>query len=192
MERQDSIASLKLSPWEPWCVQKCIEEDEKMISYVMGNIFDAEAQTIVNPVNIEGVMGKGLALEFKKRYPQMFLKYNHACKNGMFEIGRLMIYRAEDHTVLLFPTKEKWRNVSHFDYIEKGLQKFVDTYEEKGITSIAFPCLGCGAGGLNWSEVKPVMEKYLEDLPIPIYVYLTEQREIERGVDVNERIRRTR
>ena len=83
-----------------------------------------------------------------------------------------MLYYEPDHWVVLFPTKEHWRNPSRREYIEAGLAKFCRTYAEKGITSVAFPKLGCGNGELNWSEVKPVMEKYLKDLPIDIYIYL--------------------
>lgn len=84
----------------------------------------------------------------------------------------LMLCYEPDHWVLLFPTKEHWRNPSRIEYIEAGLAKFRRTYAEKGITSAAFPRLGCGNGELDWTDVQPVMEKYLKDLPIDIYIYL--------------------
>ena len=143
-----------------------------MIEYIEGNIFDSPAQVIVNPVNTVGVMGKGIALSFKQRYPEMFQRYKVICEKHQLTIGKLMLFYEADHWLLLFPTKENWRNPSKLEYIEKGLMKFVSTYAEKGINSIAFPCLGCGNGELNWNDVKPLMEKYLNPLPIDVYIYL--------------------
>lgn len=143
-----------------------------MIKYIEGNIFDSPAQVIVNTVNTVGVMGKGLALSFKKRYPEMFESYKKSCEKHQLTIGKLMLWYAPDHWLLLFPTKENWRNPSKLEYIEKGLDKFVKTYVDKNITSIAFPKLGCGNGELKWTDVKPLMEKYLKDLPIDVYIYL--------------------
>ena len=143
-----------------------------MIKYVEGDIFKSPAQVLVNTVNTVGVMGKGLALSFKKRYPKMFDAYRKACEKHQFSIGKLMIYYAPDHWILMFPTKASWRNPSKIEYLEEGLKKFVDTYAEKGITSIAFPKLGCGNGELSWHDVKPVMERYLQPLPITIYIYV--------------------
>lgn len=143
-----------------------------MIEYVEGDIFKSPAQVIVNTVNTVGVMGKGLALSFKKRYPQMFEVYRKACEKHQFSIGKLMLYYAPDHWILLFPTKMNWRNPARIEYLEEGLRKFVNTYAEKGIASIAFPKLGCGNGELAWSDVKPVMERLLKPLPITIYIYV--------------------
>ena len=143
-----------------------------MIKYIDGDIFKSHAQVLVNPVNTVGVMGKGIALELKKRYPDMFQAYKDICNKRELKIGSLMLCYEPDHWVLLFPTKEHWRNPSQIEYIEAGLANFCRTYTEKGITSAAFPRLGCGNGGLNWADVKPVMEKYLQDLPIDIYIYL--------------------
>ena len=143
-----------------------------MIRYIEGDIFKSPAQVIVNTVNAVGVMGKGIALEFKKRYPDMFQAYRDICDRKKLKTGTLMLYYEPDHWVLLFPTKENWRNPSRMEYIEAGLAKFCRTYAEKGITSVAFPKLGCGNGELNWSDVQPVMEKYLKDLPIDVYIYL--------------------
>lgn len=143
-----------------------------MIEYIQGNIFDSPAQVIVNTVNTVGVMGKGLALSFKQRYPEMFKRYRTVCEKKQLTVGKLMLFYEPDHWVLLFPTKENWRNPSKLEYIEKGLIKFVNTYADKNITSIAFPKLGCGNGELSWDEVKPLMEKYLKPLPIDVYIYL--------------------
>ena len=143
-----------------------------MIHYVKGNIFDSPAQTIVNAVNTVGVMGKGLARAFRQRYPDMFRVYAKICERHLLAPGKLMIFCESDHWLLLFPTKEDWRDPSKMEYIESGLKKFADTYAQKGITSIAFPKLGCGNGKLNWDEVRPLMEKYLNQLPIDIYIYV--------------------
>lgn len=143
-----------------------------MIEYIEGDIFDSPAQVIVNTVNTVGVMGKGLALSFKKRYPDMFESYKKVCEKHQLTIGKLMLYQEADHWILLFPTKENWRNPSKLEYIEKGLMKFVNTYAEKHITSIAFPKLGCGNGELDWKSVQPLMERYLKPLPIDVYIYL--------------------
>ena len=143
-----------------------------MIQYIEGDIFDSPAQVIVNTVNTVGVMGKGIALSFKQRYPDMFKRYREVCEKNQLTIGKLMLIYEKDHWILLFPTKENWRNPSQLIYIEKGLMKFVNTYAEKNIHSIAFPCLGCGNGALSWEEVKPLMEKYLKPLPIDVFIYL--------------------
>lgn len=143
-----------------------------MIEYVHGNIFDSPAQTIVNPVNCMGAMGAGLARQFKERYPSMFEKYKQCCLNNSLMPGKLLLHKAEDHWILNFPTKDDWRDKSRISYIEDGLRKFVETYEQRGITSIAFTKLGCGLGGLDWLQVKPIMEQYLNHLPITVYLYV--------------------
>lgn len=116
-------------------------------------------------------MGKGLALLFKKRYPDMFRKYKAACDSHQLTIGKLMLCNEADHQILLFPTKADWHDPSRLAYIELGLAKFVNTYAEKGIQSIAFPRLGCGNGGLVWSDVRQIMVEYLAPLPIDVYIY---------------------
>lgn len=143
-----------------------------MIHYVSGNIFDSPAQTLVNPVNTVGVMGKGLALEFKKRYPKMFEEYKKQCRDGWLYVGSFMLWRAKDHFVLNFPTKKHWKDPSSLIYVEAGLLSLTNEYESYGISSIAFPRLGCGNGGLDWKTVKPVMELYLQELPIDVYIYI--------------------
>lgn len=143
-----------------------------MLKFVKGDIFESDAQTLVNTVNCRGVMGKGLALEFKRRFPQMFEGYKRECEAGRLRIGTLHLYRGPNRWILNFPTKDHWRGRSKIEYIERGLQYFVEHYKEWGITSIAFPKLGCNLGGLDWREVKEKMIKYLEDLAdIEIYVY---------------------
>ena len=137
------------------------------------SIFDSTAQTLVNTVNCVGVMGKGLALEFKKLYPEMFEQYKMYCNQKLIQPGKLWLYKHDDkHWVLNFPTKCHWKYPSKIEYIEQGLQKFVNTYKEKNITDIAFPLLGCNNGGLNPNIVINIMIKYLQqctDCNITIY-----------------------
>ncbi len=142
-----------------------------MIEYVDGDLFHSPAAVLTNPVNTQGVMGKGLALTFKNKYPRMFADYQKACEARTFSIGQLMLFREADYSVLLFPTKKSWRQPSRLEYIEAGLEKFARVYESLGISSIAFPKLGCGYGDLDWADVRPLMERYLSSLPISIYVY---------------------
>lgn len=143
-----------------------------MIKYVKGDIFNSPSKIIVNTVNTVGVMGKGIALEYKKRYPEMFIKYHELCANHQLDIGKLYLWKKADKWVLLFPTKKHWRNPSTLEYIEQGLIKFADNWDKLGAASIAFPRLGCGNGGLDWNVVKPLMEKYLNKIPMQILVYV--------------------
>lgn len=137
------------------------------------NIFDTQCQTIVNTVNCVGVMGKGIALEMKNRYPDMFEKYKTFCDNKLIDIGKLWLYKNQDDKwILNFPTKTHWQYQSEYDYIEKGMQKFIETYKDKNIKSIAFPMLGCSNGGLNEEKVLEIMMKYFskcDELIIEIY-----------------------
>ena len=143
------------------------------IKVIKGNIFNTKAQTIVNTVNCVGVMGKGIALVYKLRYHKMFDLYSEYCNSKLIGIGKLWLYKGEEDApwVLNFPTKYHWKYPSKIEYIEKGLQKFVDTYRTKGITSIAFPMLGTHNGGLDKNAVLTVMENYLGQCDIPIEIY---------------------
>jgi O-acetyl-ADP-ribose deacetylase (regulator of RNase III) len=144
-----------------------------MLTYVVSDMFKSPARVLVNTVNTVGVMGKGIAKDFKKIYPEMFAQYQKLCEKNLFQVGQLWLYKTENKWILNFPTKRHWRSKSKIEDIELGLQKFVDTYAEKGITSISFPMLGCGNGGLDWEkEVRPLMEYYLKNLPIDIYIHL--------------------
>lgn len=146
-----------------------------MISYLTTSIFDSEAQTLVNPVNTEGVMGAGLAKEFKRRWPEMFAYYEVRTRRFGWVPGELQLWNDGDDLpwVLNFPTKTAWRLPSSLTLIQAGLAAFEGSYGELGITSVAFPALGCGLGGLKWKEeVRPLMERYLGDLKIPVDVHL--------------------
>lgn len=138
----------------------------------IGNIFDTECSAVVNTVNCVGVMGKGIALEFKKRFPSMFDEYAYKCKTGILKPGLPYFYEDLLGTkILVFPTKDHWRSPSRLSYIIDGLDWFVEHYKEYGIDSIAFPPLGCGNGGLSWSVVGPIMYQKLCSLPIQIEIY---------------------
>lgn len=144
-----------------------------MITYVAGSIFSSPAQVLVNAVNTQGVMGKGVAADFKRIYPEMFSRYRTLCELKKIDVGVLWIYKTPHKWILNFPTKKHWRNPSRPEYIEAGLKKFYDRYAEYSIHSVAFPALGCGNGGLDWeSVVKPLMEKYLKKLPIDVFIHL--------------------
>lgn len=128
---------------------------------------------LVNPVNTVGVMGAGLAREFKRRYPEMFQEYAVRCATERLTVGKLFFYRAPDARVIVnLPTKRHWQQPSQLDFIATGLRLFVAYYAAFDISAVAFPRLGCGLGGLSWeSQVKPLMERYLDPLPIRVEVY---------------------
>lgn len=144
-----------------------------MITYVNSDIFSSPARVLVNTVNTEGVMGKGIALQFKKRYPSMYERYRDLAKSGQLSIGQLWLYRCPERWILNFPTKTTWRRPSRPEYIKAGLEKFVQTYSQLGIETISFPLLGCGNGELDWDQVvRPLMVTYLKPLPISIYIHV--------------------
>ncbi len=147
----------------------------------IGDLFTSKCSTIVNTVNCVGVMGKGIALEFKKRYPEMFMDYVLKCDRGEVKPGIPYYFQEEsDYGILNFPTKDHWRSPSHLQYVIDGLDWFVDNYEKLNIKSIAFPPLGCGNGGLSWDVVGPIMYQKLYGLPLNIEIYApygTPQRE---------------
>lgn len=134
------------------------------------DLFLSPAQTLVNPVNVVGVMGRGLAAEFKAKFPDMFIAYRCACSNGTLKIGELFVWSTTAMKIVCFPTKVHWHDPSRIEWIHAGLAKFVETYASHGITSVAFPRLGCGLGGLSWDDVGPLIHSYLDPLPIRVYV----------------------
>ena len=142
-----------------------------MLTFHRTSILKSQTQTVVNTVNTVGVMGKGIAAEYKSRYPEMFKNYKKLCKDEKFKIGMLLLWKIPKQWVLNFPTKIHWRNPSKLSYIEAGLKKFVEGYESRGIREIAFPRLGCGNGGLDWQDVRPLMEGYLNSLPIQVFIH---------------------
>lgn len=138
----------------------------------IGDLFSSEAKTLVNTVNCVGVMGKGIALDFKKKYPDMYAEYEQLCSRKEVKPGKPYYYSDLYGTSIInFPTKDHWRSPSKVSYIASGLDWFRENYAHLGITSIAFPPLGCGNGGLPWTVVGPLMYKKLSDLPIDIEVF---------------------
>ena len=143
-----------------------------MITYVSGDLFKSPAHVLVNTVNTVGVMGKGVAKEFKRLFPDMFRQYRDLCEAKKFDIGNLFLYKTANKWVLNFPTKKHWRNPSRPDYIERGLQKLVSIYLNAGIYDLAMPLLGCGHGELDWAtQVRPIVEKCMKNLPINVFVH---------------------
>ncbi len=143
-----------------------------MLKVLIGDLLASRAQTLVNTVNCVGVMGKGVALEFKKRFPAMFEDYVARCAHSEVRLGEPYLYRDLAGTMVVnFPTKGHWRSPSRLADIERGLDYFVGRYEKWGVRSIAFPPLGCGNGGLEWSEVGPLIYSKLHNLPIDVEAY---------------------
>lgn len=152
-----------------------------MITYVHGDLFYSPARVLVNPVNTVGAMGSGTAYDFKRFFPGMYEQYRDLCQRDEFSVGQLMLYRTAHKWILNFPTKRHFRADASLEHIEDGLKKFVRIYAEQDITSVSFPALGTGEEGLTWEEVKPVMESYLEPLPMSVYVHIhTEKTADER------------
>ncbi len=137
-----------------------------------GNIFNSKCQTIVNTINCVGVMGAGIALEFRLRYPEMYQRYVELCQQQLIQIGKLWIYKTNQQWILNFPTKTHWKYHSKIEYLELGLQKFLDTYQEKGIKSIAFPLLGAHNGKIDSNISLEIMKKFLHQCNIPIEIYI--------------------
>ena len=148
-----------------------------MISYVKGNLFDSNAQALVNTVNTVGVMGKGIALQFKEAYPENYRIYHKACKEGKFSVGQMLVtsindmYGGQDRLIINFPTKTDWRKPYEYVYIEEGLKALKKEIVERGIKSIAIPPLGSSNGGLNWVLVKEMIVSALSDLDCDIRIY---------------------
>jgi O-acetyl-ADP-ribose deacetylase (regulator of RNase III) len=147
-----------------------------MIHYKTGNLLDSKSEALVNTVNTVGVMGKGIALQFKKMFPNNFKLYEKSCKNRELEIGKLLV--TEEETLLTqkkiiinFPTKTSWRKPSEYSYIEEGMIELVRVVNERNIKSIAIPPLGSGNGGLDWNKVKLILEKHLSKLNCDIYIF---------------------
>ncbi len=144
-----------------------------MINFVVGNLFESDAFALVNTVNCEGYMGKGIAYQFKLRYPNMNAEYVKECRAHRLQPGILFSYPENSKLIVNFPTKNKWREKSKMEYIVSGLDALIDLIKEKHITSIAIPPLGSGNGGLNWNEVKQVIIQKLScfDDDVEIYIY---------------------
>jgi O-acetyl-ADP-ribose deacetylase (regulator of RNase III) len=146
-----------------------------MIRYIKGDLLSSTAEALVNTVNTVGVMGKGIALQFKTRFPQNYRVYNEACKKGTFKTGQVLVVREGDllhqKTIINFPTKAHWKGDSKYEYISSGLEALKVAIIENNIKSIAIPPLGCGNGGLDWNRVKVMIEEALKVVNCDITVY---------------------
>jgi len=155
-----------------------------MVKVVIGNMFESDAHTLVNTVNCVGVMGKGIALEFKTRFPEMYKDYVRRCAHREVRLGRPYLYKGLFQPwILNFPTKDHWRSVTKLTDIEMGLRYLIDHYREWGIESLAVPPLGCGQGQLEWRIVGPTLYRYLSQMDIPVDLYApygTPHEELQR------------
>lgn len=143
-----------------------------IIKVSIGNILESKAQTLINTVNTVGVMGKGIALEFKKRFPEMYNDYKVRCDRGEVVLGRPYLFKTLiGPRIINFPTKEHWRSVSRIADIKRGLDYLVSRHKEWGVQSLAVPPLGCGNGQLEWEEVGPIIYQALHPLDIPVEMY---------------------
>jgi O-acetyl-ADP-ribose deacetylase (regulator of RNase III) len=150
-------------------------EATRVIRFLQGSLFNSDAEALVNTVNTQGVMGKGIALEFKRRFPANYEFYRQACAQGQVQIGKMLVFPTQSlqpQYIINFPTKRHWRGRSKLEYIERGLQDLVRVVQQHGIRSIALPPLGCGNGGLRWEQVKLLIEQAFALLPnVEVLVY---------------------
>lgn len=161
-----------------------------MLEFVTGNLLEADVGALVNTVNTEGVMGKGVALQFKRAFPANYKAYRAACQAGEVRLGRMFVFASgrleRPRYIINFPTKGHWRSRSRLADIEAGLQDLHRVLIELEIESVAIPPLGCGLGGLDWPDVRPRIEAILGDLPIRAFVFEPQ------GASAPERMRERR
>lgn len=160
-----------------------------MVKYLNeGNLFKSNADALVNPVNCKGVMGKGIALQYKSKYPECFVLYKKACDKNILKPGKLLFVRINkqadlfiknNNYIILFPTKNHWIGKSKIKWIEDGLKYLKQNYKKYYLKSIAMPQIGCGLGGLKWEEVKQIIEKYFAKEEVVIEIYMSAIREYE-------------
>lgn len=141
------------------------------VTLTSGNLLASSAQTLVNTVNCVGVMGKGIALAFKRKYPEMFEDYVRRCDRDEVRLGQPYIYDVGNRKILNFPTKDHWRAVSRLEDIVEGLEYLKKHYREWGIQSLAVPPLGCGNGQLDWEVVGPTLYRHLSEFDVPVELY---------------------
>ncbi|CAD7809682.1 hypothetical protein CHRY9390_02050 [Chryseobacterium aquaeductus] len=147
-----------------------------MIQFKIGNLLESDSEALVNTVNTDGVMGKGIALQFKNQFPNNYKEYVKACKNGDISIGKLLVFEEDTllngkKTIINFPTKTSWRKPSEYSYLELGLKHLIEIISIKNIKSIAIPPLGAGNGGLEWHKVKEILVNHLQNIDCNIFIY---------------------
>jgi len=136
-----------------------------VIEYRKGNILECECEAITNTINVFGVMGAGLALQFKQRYPNMFKVYKAACNKKEVVVGKMWLWKTDDKLIVNFPTKNHWRNPSEVFYIKEGLVDLQCIIVEHNLKSLGLPALGCNLGKLRWDVVKSLIEEWYISLP---------------------------
>ena len=157
-----------------------------MIEFVSGDLLEADAQAYVNTVNCVGVMGKGIALQFKRRFPENFRAYRIVCDNKQLRPGMVLVhslgfkYDYRPQYIVNFPTKDHWRGKSKLEWIDSGLADLIQQVKQREITSIAVPALGCSHGGLNWEDVRPLIVAAFEPLD-EVHVLVYEPRSMSRA-----------
>jgi O-acetyl-ADP-ribose deacetylase (regulator of RNase III) len=161
-----------------------------MIEYRRGDIIGEDAEALVNTVNCVGVMGKGVALQFKATFPANFREYAAACRRGGVVPGKVFVHETGQFTnprfIINFPTKRHWRNKSRIEDIEAGLRSLRQKVEARNIRSVALPPLGCGLGGLNWAEVRPRIERQLSQLQgVRVVVFEPEVDDVDSVDEMN-------
>ena len=147
-----------------------------MIKFVQGNLLKADAEALVNTVNTVGIMGKGIALQFRQVFPENYTTYRKACQHNEVQPGKMCVVPTgrmlNPRYIINFPTKRHWKNMSRMEDVEKGLEDLVRVVRELGILTIAIPPLACGNGGLNWSDVRPRIEAAFKDMPgVEAFIY---------------------
>ncbi len=151
-----------------------------MITYKTGNLLEAPVEALVNTVNTVGVMGKGVALQFKNAFPENYKAYSDAVKSGSFHLGEVLVVPVKTigtaRYIINFPTKAHWRFPSRLEWIQSGLKDLHAKIQKHGIRSIALPPLGCGNGGLDWNQVRHLIENELSDLDAEIVIYEPSQK----------------
>ena len=151
-----------------------------MLELVGGNLLEADADALVNAVNTEGVMGKGIALQFAKKYPEMLAAYRQACNDGKVRPGSMHIFdrgdRLQPRYIINFPTKRHWRSPSRMEDVKAGLEALAEDIKRLNIRRIALPALGCGNGGLDWNEVFPLIRSAVAPLEgVHVFLYAPEK-----------------
>jgi O-acetyl-ADP-ribose deacetylase (regulator of RNase III) len=147
-----------------------------MMQLKSGNLLEADVEALVNTVNCVGVMGKGIALQFKRAFPDNTRAYELACKSKELVPGRMLVFETgtpeNPKLIVNFPTKDHWKGKSTIEFIQMGLKALIDEIAKRRINSIAIPALGCGNGGLDWSNVFPLIEEAFCSLPeVAVHVY---------------------
>ncbi len=159
-----------------------------MTQFLNGDLLEAKVEAFVNTVNTVGVMGKGIALQFKRRFPENFKAYDRACKRDEIQIGKMFVFDngllSQPRFIINFPTKRHWRSASKLEYVKAGLEDLVRVVRDYGIRSVAIPALGCSNGGLEWRDVRPLIEAALRELK-DVEAFVFEPHAIEESVKLS-------